>query len=226
MATFGRGVSMSRTGRRAPPREGSRPVMGMGMGMGTMSLSRRERSMSRHRQACQAAAIGGSGSSANTASGFLRRSDAAQHHEHQLQLQIAAWERCASPEGFDDHDHGENYKRGLPRAVSRARSRWTMVAYGHDHHQESEVEPEPEPELPMPVMRRWTFDVAGPSQHRDRERSRSRGRERYPLPPVFSARRTREFLSPKPRRAADRFDFDTWGQRGSTSMLALGLGLA
>lgn len=41
--------------------------------------------------------------------------------------------------------------------------------------------------------------------------------------PVFSARRTREFLSPKPTRAA-RFDFSAWGcDRASRSSLALGL---
>jgi hypothetical protein len=51
----------------------------------------------------------------------------------------------------------------------------------------------------------------------------------HPLPPrsravspVFSARRTREFLSPKPTRAA-RFDFDAWGcDRASRSSLAIG----
>jgi hypothetical protein len=42
--------------------------------------------------------------------------------------------------------------------------------------------------------------------------------------PVFSARRTREFLSPRPRRAA-RFDFGAWGvERASRSSLGLGLG--
>ncbi|KAK4039566.1 hypothetical protein C8A01DRAFT_46977 [Parachaetomium inaequale] len=41
--------------------------------------------------------------------------------------------------------------------------------------------------------------------------------------PAFSARRTREFLSPKPTRAA-RFDFGAWGcDRASRSSLALGL---
>lgn len=41
--------------------------------------------------------------------------------------------------------------------------------------------------------------------------------------PVFSARRTREFLSPRPTRAA-RFDFGAWGcDRGSASSVALGL---
>ncbi|KAH6628756.1 hypothetical protein F5144DRAFT_324045 [Chaetomium tenue] len=41
--------------------------------------------------------------------------------------------------------------------------------------------------------------------------------------PVFSARRTREFLSPTPTRAA-RFDFDAWGcGRSSRSSLALAL---
>lgn len=41
--------------------------------------------------------------------------------------------------------------------------------------------------------------------------------------PVFSARRTREFLSPTPTRAA-RFDFDAWGcDRASRSSLALAL---
>ena len=52
----------------------------------------------------------------------------------------------------------------------------------------------------------------------------------HPLPPrsravspVFSARRTREFLSPKPTRAA-RFDFGAWGcDRASRSSLVLGL---
>jgi hypothetical protein len=41
--------------------------------------------------------------------------------------------------------------------------------------------------------------------------------------PIFSARKTREFLSPKPTRAA-RFDFGAWGcDRASRSSLALGL---
>ena len=58
----------------------------------------------------------------------------------------------------------------------------------------------------------------------------TRGQARRPLPPrsravspIFSARKTREFLSPKPTRAA-RFDFGAWGcDTGSRSSLGLGM---
>ncbi|GAB1312397.1 hypothetical protein MFIFM68171_02607 [Madurella fahalii] len=46
---------------------------------------------------------------------------------------------------------------------------------------------------------------------------RSRG-----VSPIFSARKTREFLSPRPTRAA-RFDFDTWSRDRASSSQALDL---
>ncbi|KAK1758307.1 hypothetical protein QBC47DRAFT_458462 [Echria macrotheca] len=143
---------------------------------------------------------------AYAASGFLRRSDVA------AQMQMDDWERCASPEGLED---GPEVLGMRPRGVSRARSRWTMVAYGAgDFAGGREPSPEPAPQ------RRWTYDSTF-GVERARPRSRSRG-----SPPVFSARKTREFLSPKPVRAA-RFDFDAWGrERASRSMLALGLAVA
>ncbi|KAK0655143.1 hypothetical protein B0T16DRAFT_396262 [Cercophora newfieldiana] len=133
------------------------------------------------------------------AAGFLRRSDATT-------MVPAAWERCESPERMaeDDEMRLEVSRR---RGVSRARSRWTMAEYGGGRGRSPS---------PAPPVRRWTVDTSG-----FRGRSKSRGRE-----PVFSARKTREFLSPKPKRA-EKFDFDAWGrERASRSMLALGLGLA
>ncbi|KAK5656564.1 hypothetical protein OQA88_4543 [Cercophora sp. LCS_1] len=134
-------------------------------------------------------------------SGFLRRPD--------LAAPVAAWERCASPERMDDEVLEVVLETGRQRAPSRARStrsRWTMMEY-----RGGAEEPEG-PEMELPPSRRWTYDVT------------LVGREKEPEP-VFSARKTREFLSPKPKRAAT-FDFDAWGTKGSRSMLALGLGLA
>jgi len=146
--------------------------------------------------------------------GFLKWSDAAAS----VNAPVAAWERCASPERIADNDYDDEEALGgsRPRAVSKARSRWTMMEY-----QGRERSPTP------PPTRRWTFDAS--QNHRntcaDQVADRyNRGRSRERPSPIFSARKTREFLSPKPKRAT-KFDFDTWGrERGSRSMLNLGLG--
>jgi hypothetical protein len=75
----------------------------------------------------------------------------------------------------------------------------------HDFSPPSRASPWPRP---GPPPRSW----APPLPPRSRAAS-----------PVFSARRTREFLSPRPTRAA-RFDFGAWGcDRASRSSLGLGL---
>lgn len=121
--------------------------------------------------------------------------------------------RCESPGRTDDNDFGERGGRIFldvtttrgGRAASRPRSRWTVMAPR-------------ERELEDPPVRRWTVD--GPTN--DSRFGVSGKRPRSPSP-VFSARKTREFLSPKPRRP-ERFDYDGWGrERASRSMLALGL---
>ncbi|KAK3364476.1 hypothetical protein B0T25DRAFT_563495 [Lasiosphaeria hispida] len=112
------------------------------------------------------------------------------------------------------------------RAPSVARSRWGGESgYRGFFGGEEEIYEEPEEvEMPLPPpmggvrgmspARRWTVECGFP------DAPRSRG-----VSPVFSARRTREFLSPKPTRAA-RFDFDAWGkEHGSRSALTLPLGL-
>ncbi|KAK0753661.1 hypothetical protein B0T18DRAFT_20673 [Schizothecium vesticola] len=140
--------------------------------------------------------------------GFLRRFDAAAGFDG-----FDGLVRCESPDLTDDNDVGEPGERIFldvittrgGRAASRARSRWTVMAPR-------------ERELDDPPVRRWTFD--GPTN--DSRCGASVKRPRSPSP-VFSARKTREFLSPRPRRP-ERFDYDAWGrERASRSMLALGL---
>lgn len=140
--------------------------------------------------------------------GFLRRFDASADFGGYDGLA-----RCESPDRTDDNDVGERGGRVFldvtttrgGRGVSRPRSRWTVMAPR-------------ERELEDPPVRRWTVD--GPTN--DGRFGVSGKRPRSPSP-VFSARKTREFLSPKPRRP-ERFDYDAWGrERASRSMLALGL---
>ncbi|KAL2015191.1 hypothetical protein VTK56DRAFT_6078 [Thermocarpiscus australiensis] len=67
--------------------------------------------------------------------------------------------------------------------------------------------------------RPWTYPAPAPAPAPPPQPP-SRG---VSSPIIFSARRTREFLSPRPTRAA-RFDFDAWGcDRASRTSLALGL---
>ncbi|KAK4184581.1 hypothetical protein QBC35DRAFT_525433 [Podospora australis] len=71
-----------------------------------------------------------------------------------------------------------------------------------------------------PLVRYCTQDqyipAPPPPSHR-----RPRSPSRAPSPPIFVARKTKEFLSPVPTRVA-RFDFDAWGRdRASKSSLAL-----
>ncbi|KAK3898040.1 hypothetical protein C8A05DRAFT_38387 [Staphylotrichum tortipilum] len=66
----------------------------------------------------------------------------------------------------------------------------------------------------------WVLQLA-PPRHRLNNPHLPPPRSRA-VSPVFSARKTREFLSPRPTRAA-RFDFDAWGcERGSASSISLG----
>ncbi|KAK1830215.1 hypothetical protein QBC39DRAFT_115241 [Podospora conica] len=174
-------------------------------GSNASCFSGRSRSRSRHahRQDAEFSHDGTMG-----AVGFLRRFDAATGFDG-----FDGLVRCESPERTDDGDMGERggtiyldvtTSRG-GRAVSRARSRWTVMA-PRDR------------DLDDPPVRRWTFD----STTSDTRRGVSGKRPRSPSP-VFSARKTKEFLSPKPRRP-ERFDYDAWGrERASRSMLALGL---
>lgn len=140
--------------------------------------------------------------------GFLRRFDTPAGFDGYDGLV-----RCESPDRTDDNEIGERGGRVIldvtttrgGRGISRPRSRWTVMA-PRDR------------ELEDPPVRRWTFD--GPTT--DSRCGVSGKRPRSPSP-VFSARKTREFLSPKPRRP-ERFDYDAWGrERASRSMLALGL---
>lgn len=95
----------------------------------------------------------------------------------------------------EEEDAGEDFLR----PPSRVSSRWSR------------------PAGPSGSTRGWTYPgpvtpVLPPPPPRSRGAS-----------PVFAARRTREFLSPKPKRPA-RFDFGAWGcDRASRSSLALGV---
>jgi hypothetical protein len=80
-------------------------------------------------------------------------------------------------------------------------------------------EEEEEDTWPQPSLAAWSRPTRGSRRTYPPARP-PRPRE---VSPVFSARLTREFLSPKPTRAA-RFDFRAWGcDRASRSALDLGL---
>ncbi|KAK3695634.1 hypothetical protein B0T22DRAFT_113622 [Podospora appendiculata] len=90
-----------------------------------------------------------------------------------------------------------------PSLAPSTRSRWTVRRYSFP-----ESEPAAPPPPPPPPMMRGGGGGGG---------------YRRAMSPVYSAaRRTREFLSPVPMRAA-RFDFDAWGcARGSFGELGVG----
>ncbi|KAK3337552.1 hypothetical protein B0T19DRAFT_78446 [Cercophora scortea] len=91
-----------------------------------------------------------------------------------------------------------------PSLAPSTRSRWTVRRYSFP---ESEPAAPPPPPPPPPPPAPPTMRGGG-------------GRRRAMSPLYSAARRTREFLSPVPTRAA-RFDFDAWGcARGSFGELA------
>ena len=158
----------------------------------------RSRSRASHRRHSEFLHHGSAG-----AVGFLRRFDSPAEFD-----EFDGLVRCESPERMEDGREGRTIFLDVAitrggRAVSRARSRWSVMAPR-------------ERDLEDPPVGRWMVGGApgGGRWAADGKRHRSPS-------PVFSARKTREFLSPKPRRPAT-FDFDAWDrERASRSTLAL-----
>ncbi|EGS22657.1 uncharacterized protein CTHT_0011290 [Thermochaetoides thermophila DSM 1495] len=118
------------------------------------------------------------------------------------------------PESFDhdDYEHHDFTRFGQCHSVGLRNFRLGPPVPTHRRHR-GRPNTYPPPAGPQPTPLRppqtWTYP---------------RHRETSPAPAFFAARRTREFLAPKPRRAAERFDFNAWGcDRASKSSLTLGL---
>lgn len=118
------------------------------------------------------------------------------------------------PESFDhdDYEHHDFTRFGQCHSVGPRNFRLGPPVPTHRRHR-GRPNTYPPPAGPQPTPLRppqtWTYP---------------RHRETSPAPAFFAARRTREFLAPKPRRAAERFDFNAWGcDRASKSSLTLGL---